>query len=144
MRRHPPPQCVERGSAILHGMNNLAEREPQIAFRSVEPRAARPELPPSRQSRCYCSRASLINLMTTSVHVCTHLLANGDFVKALAKSLARRFTLKVLPVDLPDRAWPVVIITLKNRTLSPVVELFIERARQFTRPMCAEQPTPKQ
>jgi hypothetical protein len=77
MRRHPPPQCVERGSAILYGMNNLAEREPQIAFRSVEPRAARPELPPSRQSRCYCSRASLINLMTTSVHVCTHLLANG-------------------------------------------------------------------
>jgi DNA-binding transcriptional LysR family regulator len=67
-----------------------------------------------------------------------------DFVTALAKSLARRFTLKVLPVDLPDRAWPVVIITLKNRTLSPVVELFIERARQFTRPMCAEQPTPKQ
>ena len=134
----------QRGSAILYGMNNLAEREPQIAFRSVEPRAARPELPPSRQSRCYCSRASLINLMTTSVHVCTHLLANGDFVTALAKSLARRFTLKVLPVDLPDRAWPVVIITLKNRTLSPVVELFIERARQFTRPMCAEQPTPKQ
>ena len=90
----------------------------------------------TRQSRCYCSRASLINLMTTFVHVCTHLLANGDFVTALAKSLARRFTLKVLPVDLPDRAWPVVIITLKNRTLSPVVELFIERARHFTRSVC--------
>ena len=79
----------QRGSAILYGMNNLAEREPQIAFRSVEPRVARPELPPFRQSRCYCSRASLINLMTTSVHVCTHLLANGDFVTALVFALDR-------------------------------------------------------
>jgi DNA-binding transcriptional LysR family regulator len=76
-----------------------------------------------------------INLMTSSVHVCTHLLANGNFVTALAKSLAERFTLKVLPVDLLDRAWPVVFVTLKNRTLSPVVELFIAHVRQFTRPM---------
>ncbi len=84
-----------------------------------------------------------INLMTSSVHVCTHLLANGDFVTALAKSLAERFRLKVLPVDLLDRAWPVVFITLKNRTLSPVVELFIEHVRQFTRPMREKLPAPK-
>ena len=35
-----------------------------------------------------------------------------------------------MPVDLPVRPWPVTILTLKNRTLSPVVERFIERLRE--------------
>jgi DNA-binding transcriptional LysR family regulator len=48
---------------------------------------------------------------------------------------AERFSLKVLPVDLPVRPWPVAIVTLKDRTLSPVVERFIEHVRNFTRPM---------
>jgi DNA-binding transcriptional LysR family regulator len=43
----------------------------------------------------------------------------------------------VLPVDLPDRPCPVVVVTLKNRTLNPVVERFIAHIRDFTRPMCA-------
>src|SRR5258708_3742902 len=85
-----------------------------------------------------------INLMTSSVHACTHLLANEDFVTALAKSLAERFTLKVLPVGLHDRAWPVVFVTLRNRALSPVVELFIAHVRHFTRPMREEQPAAMQ
>jgi hypothetical protein len=32
-------------------------------------------------------------------------------------------------VTLPVRPWPVAIVTLKNRTLSPIVERFIESAR---------------
>jgi DNA-binding transcriptional LysR family regulator len=43
--------------------------------------------------------------------------------------------MKVLPVDPPAHEWPVVIATLKNRTLSPVVELFINFVREFTKPM---------
>jgi len=43
--------------------------------------------------------------------------------------------MKVLPIDLPVQPWPVVIATLKGRTLSPVVELFIEFVRHFTKPM---------
>jgi hypothetical protein len=31
------------------------------------------------------------------------------------------------------RPWPVVIMTLKDRTLSPVVERFIEHIREFAR-----------
>jgi DNA-binding transcriptional LysR family regulator len=42
-------------------------------------------------------------------------------------------TLKKLPVDLPTRPWPVVILTLKNRMLSPVVERFIECAREVAK-----------
>jgi hypothetical protein len=41
----------------------------------------------------------------------------------------------VLPVDLPARPWPVAIVTLKNRTLSPVVERFIACAREVTKSM---------
>jgi hypothetical protein len=51
--------------------------------------------------------------------------------------------LKVLPVDLPTRPWPVNIVTLKNRTLSPVVERFIECAREVTRPMREARPRRK-
>jgi DNA-binding transcriptional LysR family regulator len=76
-----------------------------------------------------------ISVIAASVHVSTHLLTNGHFITAQAKSLAERYSLKVLPVKLPVRQWPVVIVTLKNRTLSPVVECFVEHVREFTRPM---------
>jgi hypothetical protein len=43
--------------------------------------------------------------------------------------------LKVLPVDIPVRPWPVTIVTLKNRTLTPVVERFIACAREVAKSM---------
>jgi hypothetical protein len=48
---------------------------------------------------------------------------------------AKRLGLKILPVDLPFKAWPVGIVTLKNRTLSPAAQLFIECAREVARPL---------
>ena len=62
-------------------------------------------------------------------------MAKGQFITAISTSAAEWFGMKVLPVDLPVRPWPVVAATLKNRTLSPVVELFLEFVRDFTRPM---------
>ena len=43
--------------------------------------------------------------------------------------------LKVLPVNLPIPAWPVGVMTLKNRTVTPVVKLFIDCAREVARPL---------
>jgi DNA-binding transcriptional LysR family regulator len=77
-------------------------------------------------------RASLVTL---SMSVITHFLTDGQFITAMPRSVAYFKSLKVLPVDLPVRAWPVNIVTLKNRTLSPVVERFIDCAREFTRPL---------
>lgn len=72
-------------------------------------------------------------LKTLSVHLRANLLARGQFITAFPNSVldlyARRFGLRVLPVDLPPDPWPVVILTLKHRTLSPVVIAFIECAR---------------
>ena len=45
----------------------------------------------------------------------------------------RRTDIVALPVKLPDTRKPISIITLKNRSLSPAAQLFIERVREITR-----------
>lgn len=70
------------------------------------------------------------NLVTLSLHVVSQLLANGEYITAFPGSWVRFNALIILSVDLPVRPWPVVILKLKNRTLSPVVERFIEHVRE--------------
>ncbi len=74
-----------------------------------------------------------MSLETLSMHLRANLLASGSFISVFPYSVMRlygeRFSLKALPVDLPPRPWPVTIVTLKNRTLSPVVGRFVETAR---------------
>ena len=69
-------------------------------------------------------------MKTISVHLRTNLAASGRFITTFPKSVllfyADRFGLKRLPIDLPGSAWPIKMATLKNRTLSPVVERFID------------------
>jgi DNA-binding transcriptional LysR family regulator len=45
--------------------------------------------------------------------------------------------LKVLPIDLPARPWPIAVVTLKNRTLMPVAQRFIDQFRDFARSLGA-------
>ena len=84
-------------------------------------------------------------LLTISTHLRVNLAASGNYITTFPNSTLRvygdRFSLKVLPIDLRARPWPAVIVTLKNRTLSPVVERFIQYVRDFTRPMRADEPT---
>lgn len=72
-----------------------------------------------------------------STYIRTNLVATGHFIATFPKSVAHfyadRFSLKVLPIDLPVRPWPLVILTLKDRTLSPAVEHFILHLRDFAR-----------
>ena len=67
--------------------------------------------------------------MTFNAHLNAHFLKNGPFLTAYPRSWARLNAFKVLPVNLPLRSWPLSIVTLKDRTLSPTVERFIECAR---------------
>ena len=46
---------------------------------------------------------------------------------------AKHPSLKVLPVELPTTHRQIGIITLKNRTLSPLAKLFIEHAREVAK-----------
>src|SRR5262245_23339909 len=70
------------------------------------------------------------------------LIAQGPFVSIFPNSMLRFGTslppLKVLPVELPIRPWPVGIMTLKSRTLSPVVRLFIDRVREVAKPLAKQ------
>ena len=75
------------------------------------------------------------NMVTLSMSVISHFLANGPFLTAIPRSVARFSALKTLPVTLPIRPWPVNIVTLKNRSLSPTAQRFIECSREFTKSM---------
>jgi DNA-binding transcriptional LysR family regulator len=65
------------------------------------------------------------------------LLATGKFLTALPQSVlrfsAQRPTIKVLPVKLAVRPRPVGIVTLRNRTLSPAAQLFIDCVRDVAK-----------
>jgi len=67
------------------------------------------------------------------------LLATGRFLTMVPGSVLRfgaeRLLLKPLPVKLPKWQLPVAILTLKNRTLSPVAQLFINCAREIVGPL---------
>lgn len=61
-----------------------------------------------------------------------HLLATARFLTMLPISMlqfGKHLPLKVLTVDVPIIPYPTAIITLKNRTLSPLAQLFISEAR---------------
>jgi DNA-binding transcriptional LysR family regulator len=76
-----------------------------------------------------------------SMPVRLHLLATGRFLTVIAgcvlKHNADRWSLKALPVDFGVHRLPIAIVTLKNRTLSPAVQLFIEHARSVAKSMKA-------
>jgi len=59
-----------------------------------------------------------------------HLLATGRFITVLPDSVLRyNLKLTALPIDLRIKSPPIAIVTLKNRTVSPVVKLFVEHVR---------------
>jgi DNA-binding transcriptional LysR family regulator len=77
-------------------------------------------------------------VVTESSEVRASLLATGRFVTifpASALRFASRSEIKVLPVKLPMARLPNGIVTLKNRTLSPVAQLFIDCAREVAKPL---------
>jgi DNA-binding transcriptional LysR family regulator len=79
---------------------------------------------------------------TFSVALRNQLLVGGRHIAAIPGSMllakTKSLSVKVLPIALPKRPWPVAIVTLKNRTLSPVAELFIKHAREIAKSMAAK------
>ena len=71
-------------------------------------------------------------ITTFSIHLRNNLVGSGEFVTSLAESVLRlygaRHALKALPIELSIRP-PLAIVTLRNRTLGPAVQSFIQCAR---------------
>jgi DNA-binding transcriptional LysR family regulator len=74
-----------------------------------------------------------LTVSTLSVHAQNELLATGRFLTVLPSFVLRlpggSVPLKALPVALPNAPMPIGLITVKNRTLTPVAQLFIDRVR---------------
>ena len=77
------------------------------------------------------------SVATLSANLTAALVATGNFVGLLPRSVlhfqAERLSLKTLPVALPDMRIRVSVITVKGRTLSPLAERFIGRARELAK-----------
>jgi len=75
----------------------------------------------------------------SSDQVRASLLTTGRFLTIFPASVlrfsTRRPEFKVLPIELPIVRVSVGIVTLKNRTLSPVARLFIEHTREVAKSM---------
>jgi len=73
-----------------------------------------------------------------SAQLTTSLLAHGRYLTVLGETSfmhfnAQRLALKILPLELPVPPFPVAIVTLKNRMVSPVAQLFIKHAFEAAR-----------
>jgi DNA-binding transcriptional LysR family regulator len=68
-----------------------------------------------------------------TLHLQKHLLATGRFLTITSSSVlqynAEQWAVKALPIDLMIKPRPHAILRLKNRTLSPVVQLFIDELK---------------
>jgi DNA-binding transcriptional LysR family regulator len=78
-------------------------------------------------------------VVTFTYPVRNSLVAMGRYLTVCPGSLLHfnsgGLRLKALPVELPTRPRPVAIVTLKNRSLSPIAQLFIECARETSGPL---------
>jgi DNA-binding transcriptional LysR family regulator len=83
------------------------------------------------------------SMVTSASTLRIYLIANGPYITCTPNSSVwlspNRQSLKILPVDLPIRQYPLAIFALKNRTLSAVVERFIECAGEAAKSIAIPQ-----
>lgn len=77
--------------------------------------------------------APIVSLVTYSIQLRVNLVADAPYITVLPRSMLRlygfRLPIKVLPIKLPRREWPMVMVTLKDRTPNPISKLFKEHLR---------------
>jgi DNA-binding transcriptional LysR family regulator len=85
-----------------------------------------------------------LTVSTLSVHAQNEMLATGRFITVLPSFMLRlpggNVPLKALPVALPNTPMPIGLITVKNRMLTPVAQLFIDRIRARVKSLARSQP----
>jgi len=137
----------ERSYVVADSSNPLCRRR-KIALRDLfgEPWI----LPPSdtvvgaliqqafRASGLELPRAIVV---TGAIQMLSALLGLGPYLAIFPSSMLefspQRRAFRALPIDLPVPPGPVAITTLKNRTISPVAQIFIECAREVAKPLHA-------
>jgi DNA-binding transcriptional LysR family regulator len=89
-----------------------------------------------------------VAVTTTTAHFLFQLLESGRYVGHFGDGLLHfysdRFALKKLPIELPIQPFAVAIVTLKNRTISPVAQLFVDCAREVASPLAKRRSRPSE
>lgn len=127
--------------SVAVGMQNPLARRRSIELAELvnEPWVLPPRESPLGSVAMEAFRASGLDYPRTvvigePVEMRTSLLATGRYVTIFAGSVFRFSAggseLKVLPVKQSLSSVPVGIVILKNRTLTPVVQLFVDSARE--------------
>lgn len=148
----PPPEDHLRGELlftdsifVIAGIKNPWARRRRIKLADLinEPWALPPPDDQAHELLTDVFRAMGLELprpaMVTATGVARiALVAKGHFLSMASESVLRfggwERSIKVLPIDLAASG-PVGIITLKNRTLTPAAQLFIDCAREVAKPM---------
>jgi DNA-binding transcriptional LysR family regulator len=88
-----------------------------------------------RAARVESPRAHIVSF---SLPLCHQLLASGGFIALLPLSMTqfgKHLPIKVLQLASPKLSHPVGILTLRNRMLSPLADLFMGCAREIAKPL---------
>jgi DNA-binding transcriptional LysR family regulator len=78
------------------------------------------------------------SVTTVSIVLRARLLAAGPYLTTFPAPVVRRmmadhYAVRALPIDMPASSYSARIVTLKNRTLSPVVERFLACVREVAK-----------
>jgi DNA-binding transcriptional LysR family regulator len=81
----------------------------------------------------------------TSILARLALVARGRFLTITSEPILRfsgyGAVLKILPIHLPSVPFDVGVVTLKNRTLTPAAQLFIDCAREVAKALAMRKPS---
>jgi DNA-binding transcriptional LysR family regulator len=133
-------------NVVVAGAQNPWTRRRRIKLAELvnEPWVLPPSESPPGAAAATAFRASGLDYpRTTMIALATEvrmaLLATGRYLTIFPASALRfpisRPELKILPVEPATPRIRIGIVTLKNRTLSPVARLFIEHAREVAKPV---------
>jgi DNA-binding transcriptional LysR family regulator len=80
-----------------------------------------------------------VRIFSPSIILRMLLMSDGPYITVFASSVMRwnaeRYGIVALPISMPTRPWPVVLVTLKNRTQSAAVQSFVASVREVARSM---------
>jgi DNA-binding transcriptional LysR family regulator len=139
---------IQEPFVVVAGMNSQWARRRRVALADLmseswvlPPADAAPGQVISRIFAASGLKSPRPSVATLSIQLTTTLIATGNFVGILPNSVARfssrRKGLKMLPAKIPTTHFAIAILTLKNRTPSPLSKLFVEHARAVVKSLSA-------
>ncbi len=124
---------------VVVGANNPLARRRRITLEDI---ASEPWILPPNQvvgeliAEAFAAKGLALpgeRVNSSSIALRNRLLATGRYVTIMTDSVlyynAKQWSLTTLPIDLHLTPRPLAVVTLKHRTLSPAIPLFIEQLR---------------